>query len=123
MHTLHNLPVVAVDIRQQHQPVPLSQMSDAVRHPRHRPGVRLEPDGFELRIVEIETEFFDELSMHPRQRPFVGDDLAVRHEAVETHKSVVGVGAMPREPPIHDVVVERDDHTEQIEDERRNIRL
>jgi len=29
---------------------------------------------------------------------------------------------MLREPAIHEVVVERDDDTEQIEDERRNIR-
>jgi hypothetical protein len=123
MPTLHDLPVVPVDIRQQHQPVPIGEVSEAVRHPWHRPGVRLEPDGLEVGVVAIETDLAYELSVHPRQGPYVGDDLAARHEAVETHEGAVGLGAVPREPAVHDVVVERDDDAEQIEDKRRHITL
>jgi hypothetical protein len=57
------------------------------------------------------------------QRHLTGDDLAARHEPVESMKVAVGIRAVLGEARVHDVVVKRSDHTQQVEDEHVDIRL
>ena len=114
---VHYLPVVFVDVGQQNELVALGQGAYQVSHPRHGFGVGLKPGRLEIAPGQGEAVSRHKLLVQLIERFSPPDEVTLRDEASQGQKGCLRVFAVRGQAPVDDVVVERDEDTEQIKNQ------